>query len=189
MKNLLCESKEGFDQVAGIIQNLREFSRIDQATELEFADLNSAIRSTVMVARHDIEAVAKLELNLGEIFPVYCHVGQVNQVILNVLMNAIQALRQSDSGGHGVIVIRTWQQQGMACCSIQDNGPGIPLEISARVFEPFFTTKPVGEGTGLGLSVSYDIIVNKHNGRMRLDSVEGQGCTLVIELPIGGETR
>ncbi len=120
---------------------------------------------------------------------IYCNASQINQVFLNVLVNAAQAIKSKEREGKGTITIRTYATDDQAVCEISDNGTGITSENLPRVFDPFFTTKPVGSGTGLGLSVSYDIIVNKHKGELLADSTVGEGTTFTIKLPIKAPTQ
>ncbi|MDJ0869033.1 MAG: ATP-binding protein [Myxococcota bacterium] len=177
IEKLLLRSREGTDRVKQIVADLRTFSRMDQA-ELVDVDLNEEIERTLGLMaprfRHGIEIVR----DYGELPKVRCFAGQLNQVFMNLLMNAGDAL---DGSGH--IRIKTRARSGGVRLEFHDDGPGIPPEVQARIFEPFFTTKPVGQGTGLGLSISYGI-VERHGGRMLLGSALGQGTTFVIELPL-----
>ncbi|GAG03114.1 unnamed protein product, partial [marine sediment metagenome] len=115
---------------------------------------------------------------------VPCNPGQINQVFLNILVNAVQAIKSQERKDRGAITIRTYATQTQAVCEISDDGPGIRPENLSKIFDPFFTTKPSGKGTGLGLSVSYDLIANKHKGELLVDSTPGRGSTFIIKLPI-----
>ncbi len=187
IEELFNDSQEGLACVTGIIQNLRDFSRIDQPQDVGSYDLNDGLNATLIVARNEIKYDVELETDFGELPPITCHSGQLNQVFLNILVNAAQAIKSQNQGEKGHIRIRTFATEIHVVCEISDNGPGIPEEVLSRVFDPFFTTKPPGKGTGLGLSVSHDIIVNKHKGELSVDSVVGQGTKFTIKLPINSE--
>jgi len=187
IQDLFKESGEGLERVTSIIQNLRDFSRIDQTTENSEYDLNNGIESTLAVARNEIKYDCDIKTDFSEIPLVQCNSGQINQVFLNIFVNAAQAIRSHEREEKGNIVIRTYTQDEKVVCEISDDGPGIPAEVISSIFNPFFTTKPVGKGTGLGLSVSYDIIVNKHKGALNVDSIVGSGTKFTIELPIERE--
>ncbi len=177
LPQLLAESTEGADRVKTIVQNLKTFSRIDDSGARE-VDLHECISSTVSIAWNEIKYMATLEKDFGEVPPVRCHAQQINQVLLNLLVNAAQSLKEQ-----GTIRIKTWCETNMACIAVSDTGCGIPEHIVNRIFEPFFTTKEVGKGTGLGLSISYDIIKN-HNGSIEVASEPGKGTTFTIRLPL-----
>lgn len=181
---LFKETNKGFDRIMGIVQSLRDFSRVDQINKKEVYDFNKAIEDTLTVARNEIKYVAVVEKDFGEIPNIECSGGEINQVLLNIIINASQALQEQNRDDFGKILIKTFQKGDYIYCKIQDNGPGIPKEYLGKIFDPFFTTKEVGKGTGLGLSISYDIIVNKHNGDLRAESIPGKGTTFIIKLPI-----
>ncbi|MDJ0851351.1 MAG: ATP-binding protein [Myxococcota bacterium] len=174
---LLERSREGTQRVKKIVQDLRTFSRMDQA-ELQDTDLHEEIGRTLRLMEPRLKDNIKVELDFGEIPRVRCYAGQLNQVFLNLLMNACDAI-----GKDGTIVIRTRPIQGGVRLEFRDDGPGIPEEVRNRIFDPFFTTKPVGVGTGLGLSLSHGII-ERHDGRIWLESEPGQGTAFFIELPL-----
>ncbi len=181
---LFEESSEGLDRVTSIVQNLRDFSRIDQSEEFELFDINEGIQATLVVGRNAIKYDADIELELGNIRPISCHSGQINQVLLNIIVNAAQAIKYSDSTERGTITITTTCDDSHVTCIIADDGPGMSSEVQGHIFDPFFTTKPTGKGTGLGLSVSYDIIVNKHHGELTVISEPDQGTQFTIKLPL-----
>ena len=184
IQGLFNDSKEGLSRVTNIIQNLRDFSRIDQLGSSDEYNLNQGIEATLVVARNEIKYDTDVKTELTDIPQIFCHGGQINQVLLNVLVNAAQAIRSQERQDRGTITIRTYACEDGVACEIADDGPGITPEHLTRLFEPFFTTKPPGKGTGLGLSVSYDIIVHKHNGKFLVDSIPGQGAKFTIWLPI-----
>ncbi|MBN1803894.1 MAG: HAMP domain-containing protein [Sedimentisphaerales bacterium] len=185
IQELFNDSKEGLDRVTTIVRNLRDFSRIDQPGSRDEYDLNKGIEATLTVARNAIKYDADVITDFSELPVIYCQSGQINQVFLNILVNAAQAIKEQKRNSGGTITIRTYAADNEVTCEISDDGPGIPPDKISRIFEPFFTTKPVGKGTGLGLSVSYDIITNKHNGKLFVDSTVGKGTKFTIKLPIG----
>lgn len=174
---LLQESVDGADRVARIVSDLKEFSRVDQAEE-ETVDLNDSIRSACNVAANQINSRADLKLTLGELPPLRCNAGHLSQVFLNLLLNAAHAMKQ-----RGEIHIRSGVEHDQIVMCFSDTGCGIPPEVLPHIFDPFFTTGEVGSGTGLGLTVSRDIIV-AHGGRIEVDSKVGAGTTFTIYLPI-----
>jgi signal transduction histidine kinase len=141
-------------------------------------DLNEEIDRTLTLIEQRLRDGIEVVRDYGELPRVRCYAGQLNQVFMNLLMNAADALE-----GKGTIRIRTRARPGGVRLEFHDDGPGIPPEVQARIFEPFYTTKPVGQGTGLGLSISYGI-VERHGGRMLVGSAPGEGTTFVIELPL-----
>ncbi len=181
---LFGESKEGLARVTSIIQNLRDFSRIDQAENVAEYDLNSGIEATLTVARNEIKYDAEVHLDFCDSVPVTCNSGQINQVFLNILVNGAQAIKGQGREEKGNIWIKTYQEDVWAVAEIQDDGPGIAKDKIKNIFDPFFTTKPVGKGTGLGLSVSHDIIVSKHKGQLLVKSKKGKGTKFTIKLPL-----
>jgi len=178
LPSLLAESQEGLGRVTRIVQDLKDFSRIDQ-TERQQADLNAAMQSTLNVVRNELKYKAEVVLELGEIPDVDCVPAQINQVFMNILVNAAQAIPE-----HGRITVRSGVTGERVWFEIEDTGRGMSEAVRQRIFEPFFTTKPVGKGTGLGLSISYDIVVKKHNGSIEVESEPGKGTLFRIWLPI-----
>lgn len=186
---MFVESDEGFGRIMRIVSNLKSFSRVEQGAEQEPYDVNAGIESTLVVARNEIKYVADVRKDLGELPQINARGGEVNQVILNILVNAAQAIEAQKRKDKGLIEIRTGTAGDHVVITIHDDGPGIPQEIRSRIFDPFFTTKEPGKGTGLGLSISYDIIVSKHGGQLTVDSSPGSGTTFTVELPIAGNAR
>ncbi len=180
INDLIAESSEGAVRVRDIVQNLKSFSRVDQ-TELTDADLNECLESTLAIAMNEIKYKATVVKDFGSLPPIPCYPQQLNQVFLNILVNAAQAIEEK-----GEIKITTRVDQNKVVVAISDNGSGIPVDIKDKIFEPFFTTKEVGKGTGLGLSISFDII-KEHQGQIWIESEEGQGTTFIIELPLERE--
>lgn len=179
--SLLAESQEGLSRVTKIVQDLKDFSHVDQA-EHQRADLNAAIESTLNVVWNELKYKAEIVRELGDIPAVECVPAQINQVFMNLLVNAAQAIEHQ-----GKIFVRSGTEDKQAWFEIEDTGQGMTEEVRNRIFEPFFTTKPVGKGTGLGLSISYDIIVKKHGGSMDVRSTPGKGTCFRIWLPLDGK--
>ncbi len=181
IKDLIEESQEGVRRVREIVQNLKSFSRVDQA-ESKKSDINECIESTVNIVWNELKYKANLVKVYGEIPLTVCFPQQLNQVFMNLLVNAAQAIENQ-----GEITIRTWHQEDEIFIAISDTGCGISEENIAHLFEPFFTTKEVGKGTGLGLSIAYDIITKNHNGRIGVESETGKGTTFTVVIPVREE--
>ncbi|UCV16010.1 bacteriohemerythrin [Quatrionicoccus australiensis] len=177
LPSLLLESQDGLNRVTKIVQDLKDFSRVDQAAR-QLANLNEALESTLNVVWNEIKYKAEVVRELGEIPEIECVPAQINQVFMNLLVNAAQAIEQ-----RGSITLRSGLENGYVWFEFADTGKGMNAETAKRIFEPFFTTKPIGQGTGLGLSISYDIIVKKHGGRIDVSSEPGQGTTFRLWLP------
>ena len=181
------QSLEGASRVTEIVSAMKQFSHPGQEGK-STADLNELIRSTATVCRNRWKYVADLELTLDENLPaVFCYASEFNQVILNLVVNAADAIaeRVGESGNKGRIDVRTYRDGVHAVIEVEDNGGGIPENIRGKVFDPFFTTKGVGKGTGQGLAISHDIIVNKHSGTIELETEAGKGTRFKVRLPIG----
>lgn len=178
LPSLLSESQDGLSRVTKIVQDLKDFSHVDQA-DRQKADLNAAMESTLNVVWNELKYKAEVIRELGEIPPVDCVPAQINQVFMNLLVNAAQAIPQQ-----GKIFVRSGFENEQVWFEVEDTGTGMSAEVQQRIFEPFFTTKPVGKGTGLGLSISYDIIVKKHHGRMDVKSEIGKGSRFRLWLPL-----
>lgn len=194
---VLNSIKTGANRIREIVKSLRIFSRLDEA-EIKSVDLHEGIESALMLLenrlksnRIDIPSIQVIK-EYGNLPEVTCYAGQLNQVFMNLLINAIDALEERQKQispeelrkNPSVIKIITSLKDSQVFISISDNGLGIPESIQQRVFDPFFTTKPVGKGTGLGLSVSYSIVVEKHGGQLRLKSKPGEGTEFQIEIPL-----
>ena len=185
------QTLDGIDRVAEIVRAMKDFSH-PGGTENTPTDLNKVIESTITVCRNRWKYVADLETDFQDDLPmVPCLVGEFNQVILNIIVNAADAIGSivGDGGeGKGRITVSTRQDGEWVEIRVSDTGGGIPEETRRKVFDPFFTTKKVGEGTGQGLAISHDVIVNKHGGTIDLDSEPGVGTTFIIRLPIAEQT-
>jgi PAS domain S-box-containing protein len=193
---ILESMKTGTQRIREIVLTLRNFSRLDEA-EMKDVNIHEGIDSTILILQNKIKSTddrpeIQLTKQYGDLPPVYCYASQLNQVFMNIVANAIDALdtaylrymQQGQADYRPAIKIATTIVQGQVQVTIADNGPGIPPDVQARLFDPFFTTKPVGQGTGLGLSISYQIIVEKHQGQLTCTSVPGQGTTFTITLPL-----
>lgn len=182
-RQLIAENLDGVGRVRRIIQDLKSFSRVDQV-EQALTNLNEALETTINIAWNEIKYIASLNREFGDIPEIYCFPQQLNQVFLNLLVNAAHAMEDKQ----GIITVRTWCNSDSVFVSVADNGCGIPEEIRQRIFEPFFTTKEAGKGTGLGLSISQDII-RKHEGILTVDSKVGKGTTFTVKLPVRGPSQ
>lgn len=178
---LILESRDGLDRVKKIVEDLKDFSRVD-AAEWHWADLRECLDSTLNVVWNEVKFKAEVTKLYSDIPEVECIPSQLNQVFMNLIVNAAQAIPE-----RGRIVLRTGHGDGWVWVEIADDGVGIAASNLNRVFEPFFTTKPVGKGTGLGLSVSFNI-VKKHGGRLSVKSAEGKGTVFRVTIPIRQST-
>jgi two-component system, NtrC family, sensor kinase len=197
LTKILQSMKVGSDRIQDIVVSLRNFSRLDQA-EVKPVDLHQGIDNTLMILQHRLKARAErpaIEIvkEYGELPLVECYAGQLNQVFMNLLSNAIDALEESNAGRsfrdiveqpNRILIKTSKTAEDRVQIAIVDNGAGIPEQVRSRLFDPFFTTKPVGKGTGLGLSISYQVVAEKHDGKLWCDSTLGEGTKFVIEIPI-----
>ena len=181
----LSRVADGLTRIAEIVRSMKHFSHADQR-EMSDVDLNAAIASTLVIARSEYKDFADLETSYGELPKITCHGGQINQVVLNLVVNAAHAIGDvvARQGGRGKISVKTSVEGGFVVAAIGDTGGGIPEGIRARIFDPFFTTKEVGKGTGQGLSIARNVIVKGHGGELDFDSEPGQGTTFYVRLPI-----
>lgn len=177
--NLMRESRDGIQRVRKIVQDLKDFSRVDARQEWESVNLHHGIDSTLNIVNNEIKYKADVVKQYGDLPEVQCLPSELNQVFMNLLVNAAHAITKE----RGTITIRTGAEAGEAWVEVADDGAGIAAENLQRIFDPFFTTKPVGQGTGLGLSLSYGI-VQKHGGRMEVTSEIGQGTTFRVTIPV-----
>ena len=184
----LNQSLEGVDRVAKIVRAMKEFSH--PAREKTATDLNRAIQSTITVASNEWKYVAEVEMDLDANLPaVHCSPAEFNQVVLNMVVNAAHAIGDvvgDGARGKGKIRVKTRPDGEWAVIEISDSGAGMPPHVQQRIFEPFFTTKEVGKGTGQGLAIAHNVIVDKHAGTIKVASSPGKGTTFTIRLPIGG---
>jgi signal transduction histidine kinase len=176
---LMHESKEGISRVRKIVQDLKDFSRGDSNDQWQWANLHQGIDSTLNIVNNEIKYCAEVMRRYGDLPEVQCLPSQLNQVFMNLLVNAAHAIKQE----RGTITIATGHEGESVWVEVRDNGCGISQENLKRIFDPFFTTKPVGKGTGLGLSLSYGI-VQKHGGRIDVESEPGVGTAFRVWLPV-----
>ncbi len=193
----LASMKIGTQRICEIVRSLRNFSRLDEA-ECKSVDIHEGINSTLLILQHRLKSTAEhpeiqIIREYGQLPPVECYAGSLNQVFMNILANAIDALEelsaqrtyQENQNNPSQITIRTtaidhqWVQVAIA-----DNGSGIPKEVQPRIFNPFFTTKPAGKGTGMGMSISHQIITEKHQGKLICLSTSGEGAEFIIQIPV-----
>jgi signal transduction histidine kinase len=180
--SLISESLEGTERITKIVQDLKSFARTDPM-EREPVTLESCMEKALTICYNELKYVVTIRKEYGQVPVILCHPGKLNQVFLNLLVNARQAIVPP-----GEIVLRTWYDELFVYASVSDTGQGVPEELLPRIFDPFFTTKEEGEGTGLGLSISYDI-VKKHQGELSVGCIPGKGSTFTVKLPRShGET-
>ncbi|ULT46200.1 HAMP domain-containing histidine kinase [Niabella defluvii] len=184
IKTLLTGIKDGAHRTAEIVSNLKNFARIDEAN-IKYANLNDGLQSTLMLVKNSFPTDFILNKEFGNIPEIECTPGKINQVFMNIITNGLQSIveRQSYSPGTGILTIQTTSEDGHVKVSIKDNGTGIKDSVREKIFEPFYTTKPVGQGTGLGMSIVKGII-DSHNGTIEVVSNFGDGAEFIITLPI-----
>ncbi len=181
LDGLVSDTNDGVQRVKEIVRNLRSFARMDAQARTK-ADLNEGIRSTLKLINNQISANTRINLSLDEIPLVFCNPGEINQVLLNILVNAAQAL---EGQSEPTLNIASKVDQDWVEIKIGDNGKGMTQQVQKRIFEPFYTTKEIGKGTGLGLSISYGII-SHHHGELLVESAPNRGTLFTIRLPIDG---
>jgi two-component system, NtrC family, sensor kinase len=186
--NALEQMLDGVGRVATIVRAMKEFSHLNQSVEKTAADLNKALESTLVVARNELKYVAEVETNYGELPLVMCHLGDLNQVFLNLLVNAAHAIGDAvkGTGEKGRIGVRTKQDGEWVEIAISDTGTGVPERIRERIFDPFFTTKEVGKGSGQGLALARAIVMEKHEGTLTFETEVGKGTAFYVRLPVSG---
>lgn len=175
--SLLDGIKEGADRTTAIVKGLRNFSRLDE-DDMKLANLNEGIESTLLILNNKLKQKVTIKKDLGEIPEIICYPGKINQVFMNIINNACDAIEKT-----GTIFIKSEKANEHIIIRIKDNGYGMPQKVKERIFEPFYTTKDVGEGTGLGLSISFGIIEN-HKGKIEVESEPGKGTEFIISLPL-----
>ena len=183
--NALMQTLDGVQRVATIVRAMKEFAH-PETKEMAAADLNQALAGTLTVARNELKYVAEVETEFGALPLVVCNVGDLNQVFLNLLVNAAHAIgeKTNGSGERGKIRVRTAAEGDAVLITISDTGCGIPEAIRTRIFDPFFTTKEVGRGTGQGLAIARSVVADRHKGKLTFESEVGKGTTFYIRLPV-----
>jgi signal transduction histidine kinase len=176
-------ARDGLARVATLVRAMKEFGQPATGAK-SLADLNRAVTTTLTVASSAYKDVADIELDLGELHEVPCHVAELSQVFLQLILNAAYAISEAHvPPARGVIRIRSWCDRDAVLVSVSDNGTGIPEAIRPRIFDPFFTTKPVGRGTGQGLPTARSIVVDRHRGALSFETIVGRGSTFLVRLP------
>jgi PAS domain S-box-containing protein len=180
-------AEDGVQRVATIVRAMRDFAHPPTA-QMAPVDLNAALRSTLVVATNEYKYVADVETELGELPPVVCHGGDLNQVFLNLVVNAAHAIVDANrsTARRGTIRVRTVAERDHVLVSVSDTGTGIAPEVADRIYDPFFTTKDVGRGTGQGLAIARQIVVERHGGSITFETRPGRGTTFHVRLPVAG---
>ena len=183
----LDRARDGLGRVAAIVRSMKEFAHPDRK-EMAQSDLNQAIQSTLVIASNEYKYVAEVETQFAELPLVNCFAGEINQVVLNLIVNAAHAIGDvvKGTGAKGKIRVSTRVLGEQVEIALSDTGKGIPVEVRSRIFDPFFTTKEVGKGTGQGLAIARAVVVDKHGGTLHFETELGKGTTFFIRLPING---
>ena len=184
----IAQTLEGVERVAAIVRAMKAFGHPGNDDKSP-TDLNGAVRNTLVVASNTVKHVADVAVELRDLPPVWCHAGDINQVLVNLVVNAAHAIadKVGTSSRRGVITIRTFVDGEDAVLQVADTGTGIPKDIAGRVFEPFFTTKEVGRGTGQGLALAYTLVTDRHAGSISFVSGDAVGTTFTVRLPVDGK--
>lgn len=182
LTEMVSATSSGLSRISKIVNSLLGFARRGMQERLEEYDLNDGIKNTMVIANNEIKYCADVIENFEDIPGIIANAGEINQVILNLLINAAHAIKSK--GEKGTIALHTYCDEDYVYFEIKDNGIGMSEGTMKKIFEPFFTTKPVGSGTGLGLSIAYDIIVNRHHGQIIVDSKAGEGSVFRLQLPV-----
>ena len=184
LEDIFHDVEDGLDRISEIVLSLRTFSRIDQTLEMEEYDLIKGIENTLLIAQSEIKHHARVIREFEDIPNFNAFGNQINQILLNIILNSLYAIKAKTLTELGLIIIRVYQKEDYIICEIEDNGIGVDEIDINKIFNPFFTTKPIGKGTGLGLSIAYDIIVNKHGGRLLVESIPMESTKFTIKLPL-----
>ncbi len=188
INDLLEDSKNGFQRVSDVINSLRNFARTDNGYRHEAHNLKMVIDEVMQILGSEIRYVASVTKEIDPYIELTCNRSEIGQVMLNLILNAIQAIRENESKTTGKLTVRAYRKNDDIFIEVEDDGPGISQEAMPHIFDPFYTTKEIGIGTGLGLSISYDIIVNKHGGEITAESHIGSGTIfrLIFHETLGG---
>jgi signal transduction histidine kinase len=187
LPELIDESQKGLDRIAKIVNSMRNFARTSDEDTTEYFDINNLIDEVLMIVNNEVKYNAVVEKEYENCPLIYGNKGEIEQVFVNLVVNASQAIKESGDS-IGTITIKTEPICQGVLISVRDTGKGIDPQFIHKVFDPFFTTKPVGQGTGLGLSISHSIIVEKHGGELKVESELGVGTCFYIELPLAKTT-
>ncbi len=180
---ILAQSQRGFERITSIINSMGNLSHRYAIDKKVLFDINQGINDTLVIARHEYSSCADITTFLGELPDILCNPEQINQVFLNLIINSVHAIQSQKRSSNGMITIHTWFDSNNVYCSIADDGPGIPEAIQKDIFNPFFTTKGPGKGTGLGMSISWDIIVIMHKGTLSFETPAKGGTIFTLSLP------
>lgn len=183
ISEVVADSNEGMYKIKRIVNGLLNFSQNNEQEGYETVYMNECIENTLIITENELKNVAAVVKEYQEVPLIYGDSGEINQVILNLLLNAVYAIQET--GQRGVIHIHSFTENEDVCVCIKDNGIGIPEDLLDTIFNPFFTTRPMDEGTGLGLSIAYDIVVNKYHGELTVTSKEGEGTVFKVKIPSG----
>ncbi|WP_160686691.1 response regulator [Clostridium sp. C2-6-12] len=183
LEEIINDSRDGVNRVSKIVKSLQNFAKTGFEDEMILNDLNMIIDEAILLLNNDLKSIAKIERKYGVIPNILCNRSQMGQVMLSLITNSLQAIK-SQNRVDGEIIIETFKEKEMVCCSISDDGPGIDETIINKIFDPFFTTKEIGTATGIGLSISYDIIVKKYNGEFDVKSIPGEKTVFTFKFPI-----
>lgn len=184
LEEIIQDSRDGVNRVSKIVSSLKNFAKTGFDDEMTLNDLNMIIDETILLLNTDLKNAAVIKKKCGVISEVFCNRSQIGQVIINLITNSLQAI-SAQSRSDGEIIVETYQEGNMVCCSVSDNGPGIEQDIINKIFDPFFTTKEIGSATGIGLSISYDIVVKKYNGEFTVNSIPNKRTIFEFKLPVG----
>jgi signal transduction histidine kinase len=176
---------EGAARVAEIVRAMKELSHPGSDERLAL-DVNHAIETALRMTRHETKHVARVVTEFGVLPPVRGILSELGKVLVNLVVNARDAIVDAHRGADGLIRIRTWAERSRVVIEVADNGIGMTPELTARIFDPFFTTKPAGQGTGQGLAIAWHVVVDRHRGRIAVESTPGVGTVFRVELPIAG---
>jgi signal transduction histidine kinase len=186
MPELVEESLDGLSRVTSIVKSLKDYARVDLNDRVDY-DINEGLVATLTVSRNTYKYIADIHKDLSHVPPLVVNGNQINEVLLNLIVNAAQAIEEKNENEKGRIEVKTYADDTHVYCSIKDNGSGIETEHLGQIFDPFFTTKEPGKGTGLGLNIAYNIVVNKHGGELNVESTVGVGTEFIIKLPLERE--
>jgi signal transduction histidine kinase len=186
LTSVIQESSDGVDRVTKIVQSLRNLAKTGTENEMTYNDLSQIAEEALLIVKHETQFVADIDKQIESPLHLLCNKSEIGQAMLNILLNAIYAVKSQNRESLGRIAIKAYSLDDYVICRISDNGPGIQQEYLNRIFDPFFTTKDVGSGVGLGLSVAYDVVVKKHGGEIIVDSKLGEETSFTIKLPTNG---
>lgn len=184
LPGLFSETQNGMNRITEIIKSLKFFVRKEDDDEKDYYNLLELVNQVITISRNEIKYVSDIEINVPADIFVYCNKVQIGQVIMNIVVNAAQAIQDQNREDRGLITVAAKANDKEVTINILDDGPGISNDIITKIFDPFFTTKDVGKGTGLGLSISYDIVVKKHGGMLLVNSDIGNGAEFIVKLPV-----